>query len=354
MNVAERSNDAGCIVLVPSYQPDERLIKLCDSLSQAGIKDVVIVDDGSEESYQEIFNLIKKDYRYTVLHNAVNLGKGRALKHGFNYVLWEYRNAVGVVTADSDGQHSVKDILRCYEAMVDNPKKLILGCRTLVGGVPWKSKIGNNLTRIVFQYLCGLKISDTQTGLRGIPREFIKTILATPGEKFEYETNVLLESKDKLEIIEVPIETVYDSKENHQTHFDPLRDSIMIYKVIISYSLTSLISMIVDFVVFAFATGFGLNIGVAIALARCASSILNFTINRKAVFKSDGNLKIQFIKYILLVICSGFLSATLITFFSELLPVEVIVIKAIVETGLFFINYIVQRAFIFNKNQGGA
>lgn len=322
-------------------------------MSQAGIRDVIIVDDGSEEPYQNIFNLIKRDYGYTVLHNAVNLGKGRALKNGFNYVLWEYHNVVGVVTADSDGQHSVKDILRCCELMANNSDTLIIGCRTFNGGVPWKSKVGNNLTRIAFKYLCGLNISDTQTGLRGIPKEFMKVILSTPGERFEYETNVLLDSKGKVKILELPIETLYDSKMNHRTHFDTLHDSIRIYKVIIAYSFTSFFSTIIDFIIFAIATSFGVGIGMATVLARCVSSVLNFTINRKAVFKSDGNLIIQIIKYILLVICSGILSVNLIKFISYFLSINIIVIKAVAETCLFFVNYYVQRVFIFDNNRCG-
>ena len=67
----------------------------------------------------------------------------------------------------------------------------------------------------------------------------MKQALAINGERFDYETNVLIEAYGITEFVEVPIQTVYESKTSHKTHFDPLRDSIMIYKVIFSFSFNN-------------------------------------------------------------------------------------------------------------------
>ena len=335
-------------VVIPSYEPEKCLLKLCSQLYENGIRDVIIIDDGSGEDYRDIFNQIEKTYNYIILRNAVNLGKGRALKHAFNYALNTYPNLIGVITADSDGQHSADDIQDCKNTLLRNPDSFILGCRNFDRkSVPWKSRVGNNFTKLVFKYLCGLKISDTQTGLRAIPKEFMKALLTTPGEKFEYETNMILEGKDKVNMIEIPIETIYDSKENHHTHFDPLKDSMMIYRIIISYSLAAFFSAIVDFTLFAITNNLGTSIWFSTGFARTISSGINFYFNRNKVFKSNGNVAVQFMKYILLVICSGTASAFLITRLLEVFSIQVLIIKGVVEVFLFFLNYYVQSSLIF-------
>ncbi len=74
----------------------------------------------------------------------------------------------GVVTADSDGQHSVEAICNIKETLLQMPDHLVLGVRDFgKEGIPWKSRFGNNLTEKVFAYLSGVHVSDTQTGSGG-------------------------------------------------------------------------------------------------------------------------------------------------------------------------------------------
>lgn len=344
-----KMNDAGAVVLlIPSYEPGHDVLDLCTRLEEEGFRDIVFIDDGSGTEYREIFDEIESRHHFRILRHAVNLGKGRALKSGFNYVLNEFPDAAGAVTADSDGQHTPEDIRKCMKALAEHPDSLVLGCREFSGdGVPWKSRFGNELTKGVFSFLCGVRVSDTQTGLRGIPRAFMKRLMNVPGERFEFETNMLLEGKGEVGIVEVPIRTVYDSKENHKTHFNPLRDSAMIYRVILSYSLASVASAGVDFIVFAIANGMGVGIWGSTAVARVCSVAINFLLNKRLVFRAGGDGRWQLVGYVLLVIASGCLSALAISGLSAVLPIGVIWIKAFVETVLFFLNYHVQRRYIF-------
>ena len=244
-------------IVIPSYEPDEKLCILLDGLKKNGFTEVVIVDDGSEgEEYRQIFEKAYGEFGYTVLHHAVNLGKGRALKTAFNYCILTYPDAIGCVTIDSDGQHTPEDIRKCMEMLKKNPNHLILGCRDFYSdNVPKKSRYGNTITRRVCSAVCGVKVSDTQTGLRAIPKAFMAELLNTRGERFEFETNMLIDSKDKYPITEVPIETVYDSVEDHQTHFDPIKDSIRIYKIFggrfVKFLFSSLSSSVIDLILFS-------------------------------------------------------------------------------------------------------
>jgi len=350
-------------VVIPSYEPDERFPALLQALNTAGIGPVVVVDDGSGVEYQSFFEKAQeliKESGGVVLHHEVNRGKGRGLKTAFQYILENYPDAIGCVTADSDGQHTPGCIASCIKALEGSPDSLILGVRDFTGeDIPFKSRFGNNLTIKVCSYLCGVKVSDTQTGLRGIPAKFMKELLDVPGERFEFEMRMLIESKDKYPIVEVPIETVYDSKENHQTHFDPIKDSIRIYsifgKMFAKFIVSSLSSCVLDLLLFwIFCRIFEPVIGnawyaaVATALARVISAVYNYTINYKFVFKSDKSHASSLPKYALLAVIQLCLSAGLVTFFVWLFPLcPELAIKIPVDVILFLMSYYIQRRFVY-------
>ena len=177
------------------------------------------------------------------------------MKTAFSFVLEYYPEITGVVTADSDGQHNKMSIDSVKVELRENPESLILGVRCFDNdGIPWKSIFGNRLTVKTFQYISGIKVSDTQTGLRGIPKEYIRQLLNVKGERFEFETEMLIESLGKYPIIEVSISTIYDSEKNHKTHFQPILDSLKIYRVFgrifLKYILSSFSSSFLDLVLF--------------------------------------------------------------------------------------------------------
>lgn len=179
--------------------------------------------------------------------HAVNQGKGRALKTGLNAALNIWPDLSGVVTADADGQHTLRDILRIIEAMREHPNALVLGSREFTGDVPFKSRWGNRITRFVYALASGVHVSDTQTGLRGLPACAIPAMITIDGERYEYEMNVLLKLRDmKLGVVEVPIETIYID-DNSGSHFNPVRDAIRIYAVIFKYLFSSVTSFAVDY-----------------------------------------------------------------------------------------------------------
>ena len=345
-------------IIIPSYEPDDRLVTLVEGLQEYQLK-VVIVNDGSNQKYDEIFQKLE-DKKVKILRHAVNQGKGRALKTAFNYCLLDDPNLIGCVTADSDGQHLPKDILCCSEALNLHRSSLILGCRDFDDdSVPSKSRYGNKITRKVFRYLFGLKITDTQTGLRGIPARFMRELLSTPGERFEFETNMLMASKERYPIREVPIKTVYDSKENHKTHFDPIRDSIRIYgilgKIFLKFIASSLSASVIDLSLFAlFCAGLrsvvSYYIIVATILARVISASYNYVVNYKIVFKSNEQHKKSTVRYILLACIQGMLSAVIVNSAVKCLGVAFeVLVKIVVDTFLFIISFYVQREFVFKK-----
>lgn len=347
-------------VIIPSYEPDDKLITLLGALKQAGIRHVVVVDDGSGAQYETFFELAEEMDNCTVLHHAVNLGKGRALKTAFNHCLRVYGESPGCVSADSDGQHTPADILACMRKLWENPQALILGCRDFdAPSVPARSSFGNKCTRKVFRYLLGLSVSDTQTGLRAIPTLFMKELMQVKGERFEYETNMLIETKNlNIPIVEVPVETVY-IEENKTSHFNPIKDSVRIYLVFGKFLFSSLSSSVLDLLLFHILCMAFLPLGeeirgipyivAATVGARVISAVYNFLINYRVVFKSKGNLAVTAGKYGLLAVCQMMCSAFLVNGLYGLIGGAEVLIKMPVDVFLFFASFVIQREFVYRR-----
>jgi glycosyltransferase involved in cell wall biosynthesis len=220
-------------VIIPTYNPDNKLVKLVEGLTEAGFGRIVVVNDGSKSQCQKYFDKVRKLGVYVINHK-VNKGKGRALKTAFQYCINDDK-CIGVITVDGDGQHLVKDIYACAQAML-NEDRVIIGTRDFDSHeVPFRSRFGNSLTRFVFRVLCGIRISDTQTGLRAIPKRYLRRLASYQGERYEYETNMLLMmKKDNIKWSEVMISTVY-LQDNESSHFNPIKDSWKIYKIIFKH-----------------------------------------------------------------------------------------------------------------------
>ena len=112
------ANPRRAVIVIPAYQPAAKLVDLVQDLSGDG-RAIVIVDDGSSTQCREVFSRAAALPNVTLLAHAINLGKGQALKTAFNHVLLTAgADAVGVVTADADGQHLAVDIRRIEQAGV--------------------------------------------------------------------------------------------------------------------------------------------------------------------------------------------------------------------------------------------
>jgi len=166
------------VLLIPAYKPEPVLPQLIrEAAKDLAIKAVVVVDDGSGHVYRDVFDEIESIDGVRLIRHLVNLGKGAALKTGLNFAACEFGGAAGVVTADADGQHAADDIIRVSQALLRNPKSLVLGCRSFGSAVPARSRLGNVITRWVLRTVVGYRLNDTQTGLRGVPVDLIPSLL---------------------------------------------------------------------------------------------------------------------------------------------------------------------------------
>lgn len=223
------------VPVIPCYNPPEVFSNIILELYSMGVRDVIIIDDGSNN--KRIFSIANKK-GYTVIEHNTNKGKGEAIKSGIRYYRKHFIDKYkGIVMIDCDGQHRVWDMDKVGQEMIHSDK-FTMGVRNFnIDGVPFRNKIGNKITSLVFKWMFGVYIKDTQTGLRGVPNRLIDTVLRIDGERYEYEINMLIDIvKMKEEIKEVEIETVYDNNEKRYSYFNPFKDSYRIYKEMIKKS----------------------------------------------------------------------------------------------------------------------
>lgn len=340
------------VVLIPDYEPGEALRKTTNELLAKGLK-VVVVDDGSGENFARIFGALSERVMQT--KHDENRGKGAALKTGYKFIKKNLPDVKTIITADADGQHSPNDIVKLAENYHKHQGKLLLGARDFdKKNVPLRSRFGNVLTRKVFSLVARQNLTDTQTGLRAFSTDLINFMCRVPGERFEYETNVLLACSCKdIEIVEQKIATIYENN-NQSSHFHTIADSLSIYWEIIKFASSSLLSFAVDYLLFILLIQLTGSWGVAASVtfanitARIVSASLNFSLNRKVVFKYDGNLARGALQYFTLAICI-MLTGTLVLNILVALGLVPYIAKIITELGLFIVSFVLQKKIIFKK-----
>jgi len=340
------STAAGKIaVIIPAWEPSDSLIRFVSALLELSFGSIIVVDDGSGPAFARIFASVAQNPRVHVLRHRANLGKGRALKTALRYSSDHLADAVGAVTCDADGQHHPADVRAIADALQREPGKLILGVRQFAGSIPLRSRLGNVLTRHVFGILSGRMLGDTQSGLRGIPRALIPRLREIEGDRYEYEMNVLADAASTCGIVEVPIRTIYLDG-NRASHFRPFRDSMRIYLVLARFCVSSLISAVLDFAIFAIMFWATTSLTTSIVCGR-ASSIANFLLNRRLVFRAGVRLSDAAVRYYGLAILLAAGSYAGIRLLSRGLGMNVLAAKALVEIALSLASFSVQRSCVF-------
>lgn len=335
--------------VIPAYEPDEKMLAVIDDISSLTDFHIIVINDGSGKDKLPIFAEAAK--KAIVLTHEVNKGKGRGIKTALEYIKEHEADTVGIVIADADGQHKAEDIIRVSKALTSSPDKLIMGCRRFSGKIPLRSKFGNNITKFVFSFAAGVKVSDTQTGLRGFSSKLIPFMLSVNGDRYEFEMNMLLEcAREGIRFYEVPIETVYLGK-NESSHFNPIKDSWRIYKDILKFSCSSLLSFCVDYIFYSIFAMISGSVAFSNICARVISSVFNFSMNKKFVFKNKDRIAKTAAKYFLLAAFILAANTIMLELCVKYLIHNKYISKILIEVLLFFISWAAQKSFVFRKRE---
>lgn len=342
------------VALIPAYQPTDQLLSLLKEAKSNGFR-IIVVDDGSGKDSKHIF--ASAAMFGTVIRHVCNRGKGQAIKTGLSYVKDNYPADCIIVTMDADGQHRVADAKKICRIAQSHPDTLVLGSRKLKENVPLRSQFGNTVTRLVYHISTGQKVWDTQTGLRAFSAELIPLFLTVQGERYEYEMNVLLTcSRVSVPIIEEEIDTIYIDG-NASSHFNTVKDSWRVYKEIIKFSAVSLVSFFIDYVLYILITFCTSCLGDAASIlisnigARIVSASVNYTLNRKLVFKSKAHVIRSAVQYAVLAGTVLIGNTIVLSFLADCLGINRYAAKLITELLFFILSWLVQRKIIFRHGK---
>lgn len=274
------------LVLIPAYEPDESLIELCKQLSDEGFE-VLVVDDGSGEKYADIFSSASQNAQ--VIAHKVNRGKGAALKTGMRYIRDNIPECEGFITCDADGQHKVEDVVRVRERL-HKGDKFVLTVRNKRRDIPFRSKIGNDMSRVVYALLSNRYLSDNQSGLRGFSRVYLDWLIEVEKDNYDYEMNVLYYAAKKgIKVSTIPIEAIYIGN-NESSHFNPIGDTVKIYKSLFWLSRGTFFAFVMsEILVLAVSIIFGYKyINFTIPSVGAICYFISFILNKYVVFRKTA------------------------------------------------------------------
>ena len=337
-------------LIVPAYHPTQDMIPMLERFLADPEFVPVVVNDGSGPAYDAFFAQVPEGC--VLLNHEVNRGKGAALKTAMDYVSQNLPECDMAVTADADGQHRYEDIRMVVESARKHPGTLVLGSRAFDGNVPWKSRFGNGITRQVFAIASGVKIRDTQTGLRAFDRSCLEKFRKIPGDRYEYEINMLLyAAREGIAMREETIETIYID-DNSASSFHPFRDSFKIYACILKFAASSALAFVIDAVmVLVMMAVTGGKVRLSQIVARVVSSTVNFIVNKKVVYQSKEDWLPELIKYAALAIVNLAINLLLVKPLSDLMAGRFFLAYLIVQIFMYAMNFVLQGKFVYNRKK---
>lgn len=356
------------VIVIPSYEPDDRLVRLVDELrSRAPGCEILVVDDGSGPRYARVFERAVSAGAI-LIGTRVNQGKAHALRAGFAWTM-QQRPGRGVVCVDSDGQHRVHDVLRVAAVLGEHDASgggdtvapdpmVVLGGRRFTGAVPARSRFGNAVGRLAFRFATGRSITDTQTGLRGYPPTALPWLLEVPGQRFAYELQILLDAAARGYVVEeIPVDTVY-LDHNASSHFRPVVDSVRVLLPLLLYGASSFVSFLIDAVALLLVHAATNSLLVSAVGARILSAGTNFTLNRQLVFAGRRRrpattslpLRVQLLRYTALATAVLAANIVLLQVFTAM-GLPLLGAKVLAEVLLYLLSFQVQRVFVFGRGR---
>ncbi len=207
-------------VLIPTYNNAGTLHRVVSEVLRYS-EDVIVIDDGSTDSTREILESFGSGI--VVVSHRRNLGKGKALKSGFEKALelgYEY-----AITIDSDGQHYPEDLPEFVRAIAENRGALIVGERDLTNvDINGKSSFANKFSNFWFYVQTGKRLKDTQTGYRAYPLKKLHG-LSLLTSRYEAELELLVFASWRgVRIVSIPIKVYYPPQAERVSHFRPALD----------------------------------------------------------------------------------------------------------------------------------
>ena len=212
-------------VLIPSYNESKSIGKLVGDLKKKSFE-VLVVDDGSEDDTAEIAG----ENGARVIRHDKNLGKGRSLRTGFEYLL--NRGFETIITMDGDYQHLPEDVDRLIKKREATQADMIIGNRMQhTEDMPALRRLTNRTMSLIISVIARQYIPDSQCGLRLLSSKVLKDMKLT-ASNYDIESELIFEAARRGYKIEyAPIKTVYSGQNSKiNSFFDTLRFLVLLFR----------------------------------------------------------------------------------------------------------------------------
>ena len=198
-------------IIIPAYNEGrviggvlDKLIKDLKTSDLAGA-DIIVINDGSKD---DTSNQVKKRSNVMLISHLMNSGAGAAIRTGLSYSRdngYDY-----AVAMDADGQHDSKDATRVVKELMKGQQDIVIGSRLVdPEGMPWYRILGNKGLSFFTFLLFGLKVQDSQSGLRGFNKNALSKI-TFQSNNYTYNSELMWRIKQsKLKVKEIPIKAIY-------------------------------------------------------------------------------------------------------------------------------------------------
>jgi glycosyltransferase involved in cell wall biosynthesis len=204
-----KSQQPHLALVIPAYNEEAVLKEVINGLIKVFDRtdfsyQIVVVDDGSKDKTS---SEASSSNAYVIRH-ILNTGSGGATATGLSYA---QQNAFQVAaTLDADGQHTPEDVLKGLKLIQSSKYDLLIGSRLIDNeGMSRVKRIGNKGLSFITYLLFGVKVTDSQSGLRIFSKRALDELRwKTSG--YEFASEMLWRAKQQgLRIGEYPIKAIY-------------------------------------------------------------------------------------------------------------------------------------------------
>jgi len=202
-------------VILPAYNEghiiEETLDRVDHIVKQTGLRyEIVVVDDGSvDDTKRKVANYANNNGHITIVGYKRNVGKGNAVKTGF-----QCAKGNSVIFIDSDLDIDPQLILRYFKALVKGD--IVIGSKwhpESTVEIPLVRRLLSHAFNILARLLTGVKLKDTQTGLKAVRRKALERVFSRLAVKrYAYDVELLaVANLHDLRVVEMPVDIRVDS-----------------------------------------------------------------------------------------------------------------------------------------------
>lgn len=193
-------------IIVPAFN-ESKVIKKTLSELKIFFKNIIVIDDGSEDDTKEI----AKSMGVILLHHPINLGQGASISSAINF-LKKMKDLDGAITFDADGQHSAQDAVSFAEEILICDEDIIFGSRFLMHSqnIPLTKRAVLSVVKMMSNFFLGLKHTDAHNGLKAFNKKALDK-LSLKIDRYGFETEIIAQlKKHNLKYKELPTNIVYN------------------------------------------------------------------------------------------------------------------------------------------------